>query len=229
LRIKTLVAVASTAAFTAALAIGGAYAANASTIPAKDEAYIRANLTDHGVLGKTQDKLIAKYAAGAPFDSDTGAKPVSEKTTVVNDVRTTVYRYADGSYGVGKVEQAGDHTNAVTGCQVAWRKNDQIFWTGCRISWDAPTWSLSYVANYGIYQFGSWIDSAGGLTFGGAGTFSDAKIDIPVKEGHGRSTAAIARGLVTQCGAAVFCRSVGAEVQVRADWGGGRSSTTTTG
>lgn len=230
MRIKTLAVVGTTTAVAAALAIGSAYAAHADTISAKDETYVRTSLTDHGVTGKTQDKLIAKYAAGQVFDSDRpGAKPVSEKTELVNSVRITTYRYADGSFGVAKAEQGSDHANAVSGCQVAWRKNDQVFWTGCRISWDAATWSMSYVANYGIYQFGSWIDSAGGLTFGGAGSFDHQRIEIPVKEGHGRSNAAIARGLVDQCAGPVGCRTVGVEVQVRADWGGGRSSTTTTG
>lgn len=230
MRIKTLVVVATTTAATAALAIGGAYAANADTISAKDEAYIRTSLTSNGVTGDKQDRLISKYAAGLPFDSDNPqAKPVSEKTELVDGVRTTTYRYADGSFGVAKVEQGSDHANAISGCQVASRKNDMVFWTGCRVSWDAPTWSMSYVANYGIYQFGSWIDSAGGLWYGGAGSFSNDHIDIPVKEGHGRSTAAIARGIVNQCAPPVGCRSVGVQVQVRADWGGGRSSTTTTG
>ncbi len=92
------------------------------------------------------------------------------------------------------------------------------------MSWDGLTWSMHYYANYGIYQFGSWIDSVSGLTWGGAGSFSDGHTEIPVKEGHGRSNPAIAQGKVTQCGGPVGCRTVGVEVKVRADWGGGRSS-----
>ncbi len=123
MRIKTLVAVATTTAAAVTLAIGGAYAARADTISARDEAYIRSQTTTLGIDKDTQDKLIAKYAAGQLIDADNPkAKPVSETTAHVDGylTTTTTRRYADGSVGVGKVEQAeAVHTDAISGCQVA--------------------------------------------------------------------------------------------------------------
>jgi hypothetical protein len=230
LRIKPLVAVVTTAAAIAALAVGMSYAAHADTAgwSQADLDYVQGQLQAHGVPQKTRQKLMADFVVGKRWESEkANAKPVSTENAAVDGFQQTTFRYSDGSVAVSKMEiprREDISTSSINGCKLAEQRNDVKRWTGCKVGWDTITWHVEFTANYGIYQFGSWIDSVNGLSFGGAGSsFSDGKTEILVKNGSGRGTPAIAQGKVIQH-TPIFSRTVGVQVNVRADWNGGRSS-----
>lgn len=160
--------------------------ASAETDPQTQQyvSILTANLTAHGVAPDVQAQLVAKFLKGVLPDSDTGkASPVSTTEKSEGGKLVTRYVYADGSVAVGTVEQppveqAGrSNPRAIAGCHHTVDRDVNTF-TGCEAGLSFNTWGMSYYADFGYYQFGSWMRNFRGLTMSGAGTFTDRSLDI---------------------------------------------------
>ena len=206
--------------------------ANVSTPAAAetDLAYVRQALQRYELSSEVRLRLLADFVAGRVWDSQSGAEPVATDVERIDTVERTIYRYPDGSINVsemsvpGATEPTDVDAARISDCVLIQQRYDVWIWDNCQVSWDAITWSMHYTAKYGIYQFGSDIYHVGNLSWGGVGSFSDPALEIVTEHAHGRSNPAVAQGKVTQHGGPVMSRTVGVRLKVRADWGGGRSS-----
>ena len=219
-----------------ATATAGLMGANPATAADKvspaDLQYVRSAMVKYNVPLASQTRLLNEYARGERWDSETDAKAVSTEVTQANGVETTIFRYADGSVNVSKIDipsaaptegQVG--TMAISGCQ-GYAKPGYNAWRNCKISWDGVSWAVTFTAAYSVALgpvYGCVIDSVSGLTHGGAGTFSNGKLEITNRTASGRTGECRAEGTWQQS-SPVHSSTVGARVSVRSEWNGGRSS-----
>ena len=177
------------AAFGAAatlVATGIVSAANAEGAPAvsADPAVTQlvTTLERFEVAPDVQDKLVAKFLRGESLDADKGAIPVSESTKTVDGQRVTRYVYADGSVAQSSLAlpvEGGTGPRAIAGCNHTSRNGTHEY-KGCKVTWDAVSWSGGMVADYGYYTFGSFVTSVTGAWFEGGGDISRNPSEIPV-------------------------------------------------
>ncbi len=205
-------------------------ASAAETVPPADLAHIRGEMTKYGISESTQARLLREYARGERWDSETAAEPVSTKTTRSNGVERTIYQYADGSLNVAEVEiptevPAGVNPNSISGCQ-AYAKTGARAWRNCKIAWNGLSWEVTFTAAYTIWlgpSYGCYIDSIGGLTHGGAGSFSDGRLEFITRSADGYSGRCVAQGTWKQS-SPIHSSTVGVRVTVSFEYNGGRSS-----
>lgn len=75
------------------------------TLTEADEAQLRGFFDEYDVDAAVQDSLIARIESGKPWLSLTkGAKPVSERVEVNDDMKERISTYADGSIAVSGME-----------------------------------------------------------------------------------------------------------------------------
>jgi hypothetical protein len=212
-----------------AAAFSVAPAAAGSAVPQSDLAYIRSAMAKYGVPAEQQNALIKAYAAGARWDSQSGATPVATEVSKTGGVERTIYRYKDGSVNVseGDIPSAigtGDiGVNAIGECQ-GYAKTGWWAWRNCKVSWDALTWSMRFIADVSVvvgppyppvYQCS--IDYIRGLQYGGAGNFSNGALEYITKTAYGYSSQCIARGIATQSIPPYFTDIVGVNIHVSAE------------
>ena len=174
------------AAIAATVAGISASPAQAQTDPQTQQyvSALQAKLTAHGVAPGVQAQLVAKFLRGGVLDSDSGtATPVSQSATTQNGTLITRYVYADGSAAVSTqeqppVEQAGRvNPRAISGCHHTVDRDVNTF-TGCEVGWSANTWTVGWYADFGYYQFGSWMRNYRSLVVSGFGIFTNRQLDI---------------------------------------------------
>jgi hypothetical protein len=200
-------------------------------VPQADIDHIRAELTKYDVPESAQSRLLREYAMGERWDSATGAEPVATKTTRANGVERTIYRYADGSVNVGEVEipsadtTEGVSPHSISGCQ-AYPKAGARAWRNCKIAWNGVTWEVTFTAAYTIWLgplYGCYIDSIGGLTHGGAGSWSNGRLEFITRSANGYSGRCVAQGTWQQS-SPIHSSTVGVRLTVSFEYNGGRSS-----
>jgi hypothetical protein len=195
-----------------------------------DSAYLHARLATYGVPQDVQDRLVNDFLTGTRmWDSETGAAPVSKEMSRDGDFDQTIRRFADGSVSVERRENPSGKNSgqvspqSITGCSTYQQQDIRVF-TNCLVAWDAVTWSMTYRANYDWYQFGSNISYVGGITYGGAGSFSDVRTEIINGHGGGHAVDALARGVMVQTVSWIFSRTVGINLAVSSSAGARESS-----
>lgn len=211
--------------------IGGAPAAADPQVSKADIEYVRTALAKYDVPTKTQDALLREFIDGERWDSESGAAPISTETETLNGVEQTVYRYRDGSINVSTVEIPAEPTGdvsllGISGCQSI-SVGGAKAWRNCRVDWDAITWSVGFTAAYRYYlgpAYACYIDSIGGLTHGGVGSFSNGKLSYITRQADGFTGKCIADASYTRTGGGVFSETVGVRLNLTAQHGGGWTS-----
>lgn len=212
------------AAIAATLAGISASPAQAETDPQTQQyvTALTANLAAHGVAPDVQDQLVAKFLKGVLPDSDTGkASPVSTTEKSEDGKLVTRYVYADGSVAVSTaeqppVEQAGRVSpQAIAGCHHTVDRDQNTF-TGCEVGWSANTWTVGWYADFGYYQFGSWMRNYRAFVVSGFGTFTDRQMNI-IQSSCNSSCDSWGRATATQnltVAGAGLTRTIGAKLSV---------------
>lgn len=198
--------------------------ANAETDP-QTQQYVNgltASLTAHGVAPDVQAQLIAKFLRGEVLDSDSGtATPVSHSEKSEGGNLITRYVYADGSAAESTVEQPpveqAGHVSpqAIAGCHHTVDRDVNTF-TGCEVGWSANTWTVGWYADFGYYQFGSWMRNYRSFVASGFGTFTDKQLSI-IQASCNSACDSWGRGTATQnitIAGAGLTRTIGAKLSV---------------
>jgi hypothetical protein len=211
------------------LAAGGGVAIAQTDSPiARESEYLRVRLHKYGVKSITAERLIDDYVTGArPWDSLTGALPVSTVVRRVGNSRVTTYRFRDGSIALSgqqvdtsqREESSRFAPQGIAECEKI-DTGGTLYMNNCRISWEAITWSMDFRATYRINHGGTAIASVAGLHYGGVGSLSNARLEI-IRSSAPRGSYSLARGSVDQ-GTELFTRSVGIELRVYFE--GGKTS-----
>lgn len=235
---KLVTSVTATAALAAAILGGISPAAHADAAPQDAQTQkmvtaIEAKLTTQGIAVDTQAALIGKFLRGGQFDADTGkVAPASEATRTENGATITRYVYPDGSVAQAsmqtprEVTPGGASTQDIYSCQVTVTA-DVHEYKNCVVGWNAATWSMEYHADFGYYQFGSWVSSIRGVNVEGAGDFSNIQANVIVSTCNSSCTSwgqgqAIQKIAIAGVGSS---RTIGTKISVNnTDKKGGRSS-----
>lgn len=188
---------------------------------------VRVALAKYAVPEPTQKALLQAFARGQQWDSETGAAPVDTQVSDVGGATRTIYRYQDGSISVSTVEIPSPGGNrSITGCQ-SYPVTGAKAWRNCKVAWDNMTWSVAFTSAYKYYlgpSYGCRIDSIGGLTHGGAGGFSEPKLEFITQSANGYTGQCIAQGTYTRSIGPAGSHTVGVRLNLTAQHGGGWSS-----
>ncbi len=231
LRKSILTAALALATLLGAVFFGSAPASADSGLSQADIDYVRTSLTKYAVPANTQDALIKALVNGERWDSETGAAPVATEHSTVGGFERTIYRYEDGSINASLVEvpkatSGGAGTMGISGCQSVSATGAKA-WRNCKIAWDAATWSVNFTAAYRYYLgpvYGCYIDSIAGLAHGGIGSFSNGSLEFITRSASGYSGTCVARGSYWRSGGGVFSETVGVQLNLSAQHGGGWTS-----
>jgi len=167
LRSKSLAAAVIVCA--AAFSVGGlsstALAAEPSTVtlPADQEAAVRAELDKYGTDATTADALIAKFKSGQQWGNSSGTEPTGNREITTDGQSYSVQTWPDGSFvattiggaasleSLGSKGDSGASTNAVgpgiTGCSQG-SGVGRFPYIGCTVKFSGATYGGSFNADF---------------------------------------------------------------------------------
>lgn len=122
---------------------------------------LRAKLSEYGVTGAVQDRLIQKYLDGQIWDSLNGSTPVRTTTTIVDHKKQTIERFADGSFVVSTIDlpvKPGMYMDrSISSCSMISTNHWESKYQGCYANYEAGIIQLGFHFDWTSYNGGKGV------------------------------------------------------------------------